>query len=137
MAKLVYLDCYLVVNGVNLSNRASSVEIQSQQEDVDLTAFGADGKQRGMGLKDEQVTVTYKQDFAAANVDATNWPLYQNRTAFTIEVRPTSGAVSATNPKWTGTAYLAEYTPIAGSIGEGAEAEVTYLIDGVLTRATA
>ena len=99
--------------------------------------MGAEGMQRLAGLRDESIDVAFRQDFAAAQVDATLWPLYSGGTSFTVEIRPTSAAVGAGNPKWTGTCLIAEYTPVDGSVGDVAGADVTFEVDGVLTRATA
>ena len=137
MAKLILRDAYLVVNAVNLSAFVESVTINSSREDVEATSMGAQGVQRLPGLRDESIEVTFRQDYAAAQVDATLWPLYDGGTLFAVEVRPTSAAVGAGNPKWTGNCYLNEYTPVDGSVGDVANAEATLLVDGVLTRATA
>lgn len=136
MAKLVLRDASIVINGVDLSNLCSSVEISTQAADVEVTAMGAAGVQRLPGLRDESISVTWRQDYAAGKVDATLWPLYSGGTAFTVDVKPTSAAASATNPKYTGTCYLLEYQPIAGDVGDVASADTTFVVDGALTRAT-
>ena len=98
--------------------------------------MSANSKQRIAGLKDWSVDVELNQDFAAASVDATLFPLV-GAAAFAIEIRPDAGAVSATNPKFTGNALLESYPPISGSVGELATVSITLQGDGDLTRATA
>jgi hypothetical protein len=137
MAKLILRDAYLLVNAVDLSDHVQSVEINPGRADQDATAMGAVGKQRLPGLKDEQVVVNFRQDFAASKVDQTLWTLYDQGTSFAIEIRPTSGARSTTNPAWTGTAYLIDYAPVAGAVGDVLDAKVTFVIDNQLTRQTA
>ena len=52
--------------------------------------------------------------------------------------RPTSGAVGASNPKYTGTCILLEYQPLAGDVGDLSETEVTFNVQrGTFTRAEA
>lgn len=137
MAKHMIRDASLVVNGVDLSAHTKSVEISSSAEDVNVTAMGATGVQRVPGLRDESLSVTWLQDYAAAKVDATLSPLYTGGTSFTVVVKPTSAAVSATNPSFTATCYLLEYQPIAGEVGSAHEVESTFVVDGVWTRAVA
>lgn len=137
MAKLILRDASVVVNGVDLSTYVKSVEIKSARADEDTTTMGAQGKGRLPGLKDESITVTWRQDFAAAKVDATLWPLYDNGTSHTVVVKPTSAAVSATNPTFTATCYLLDYAPISGDVGSVLDAQTTFSVDGVIVRATA
>lgn len=136
MAKYVLKDADVVINGVNLSNRVDEVVVNMSREDVETTAMGASGKQRLAGLGDDSFEVTFLQDHAAANVDATLFPLL-GAAPFTVVVKPTSAAVSATNPTFTGSCILTEYTPIQGSVGSRSEATVTLPVDGTITRATA
>lgn len=137
MAKLVLKDCSVVVNAVDLSDHVASVEISTQAADVETTAMGAAGVQRLPGLRDESISITWRQDYAAAKVDATLWPLYSAGTSHTVVVKPTSAAVSATNPTFTATCYLLEYQPVAGDVGDVANADTTFVVDGAITRATA
>jgi hypothetical protein len=137
MAKLILKDCQVIVNGVNLSDHASSVEIEATKDDVETTSFAGSGKEVKAGLQDTTITVTFQQDFAASNVDATLWPLWNNETEFTVEVRPTVAAASSTNPKYTATCVLLEYSPLDGDVGELSETEVEFATQrGTLTRAT-
>lgn len=137
MAKFVLKDADVVVNGVNLSDHVASVEISTSADDVNLTAMGAQGVQRQAGLRDESIKIKWRQDFAAAKVDATLWPIYSGQTTVNVVVKPFSGAVSATNPSYTGSCYLLDYIPLSGDVGSAADADSTFVVDGVITRAVA
>lgn len=137
MAKLVLRDCYVVVNGTNFSDHTSSCEINMSKDEVETTNFSGSGRERVHGLQDNSFTITFQQDFAAASVDAVLFPLWNNESEFSIEIRPTSGAVSASNPKYTGTCILLEYQPLSGDVGDLSETEVTFNVQrGTFTRAT-
>lgn len=141
MAKIVLKDVVVVVDGTTLSNRARSVEINTEFDEHDVSGFGT-GKYKEMakGLASAEATVTFYQDFDAANVDAILWPLSQSDTPFPVEFRPSSGAVSATNPKYSlPAALLFSYSPLAGEIGQPSTTDVTFRNAGTqgLTRATA
>jgi hypothetical protein len=137
VAKLILKNCVITVNGVNLSDHASSVEIKATKDDVETTSFDGSGKEVKAGLQDTTITVTFQQDFAAANVDATLWPLWNNETEFTVVVQPALGSVSATNPSYTATCVLLEYSPLDGDVGELSETEVEFVTQrGTLARAT-
>lgn len=125
MAKVVLTDARVTVNGVNLSDHCSSVTVETSKDEVDVTAFGATFKQLLAGIGDATVTLSVFQDFAAASVHATVWPLYSAGTTFPVTVRPTSGAESATNPTFTMTGVILNYNPIAGSVGEASTTDIT------------
>lgn len=126
MGKIVLRDCTITVNGVDLSDHVSSVEVNFVKDEVETTNFSGQGRERIAGLKDDSFVVTFQQDYAAGEVDQTLFPLYNNENEFTVVVKPTAAAVSATNPSYTGTCILLEYQPLSGSVGDLSETEVTF-----------
>lgn len=126
MAKLVLRNCVTTVNGVDFSDHISSVEVSLKKASVDTTNFSGGGKEQVAGLKSDEFTLNFQQDFAAANVDATLYPLYNNETEFVVTVKPTTGAVSATNPLYSGTCILLEYTPLSGKVGDLSDTKVKF-----------
>jgi uncharacterized membrane protein len=85
------------------------------------------------GLLNWTLDVEFFQDFAAAKVDATIFPLV-GAVAFTVAVRPVNAAISATNPEYTGLVVVSSYPIVAGTVGEIAVAAVKFHSAGVLTR---
>ncbi len=126
MAKFVLKNPVITVNAVDLSDHFSEVTIETEREEVDVTAFGATHKEMLAGLGDATITGSVFQDFAAGEVDATLWPLSTTDTPFTVAVKPTNAAISATNPEYQMSALLYAYSPIAGSVGEASATEVTF-----------
>lgn len=134
MAVFAYTDAYLVINSVNLSDHVKSVTLTADVAALDSTAMGDTWTENIGGLKSGSLAVTFNDDFAASNVDATLWPLLGTSTTF--ELRPTSSAVGATNPKWTGS-VLVNQIPVGGGVGELGAKSVTWPTTGTVTRATA
>ena len=128
-------DASVTVNSVDLSNHVDSVEVAYSYDDVDITAMGATAKAHALGLRDDKITVTFLQDYAASSVHATRSPLVGN-TGFTVVVKPTSGAVSTTNPKFTATCVMMGYTPISGKVGERSENQVEFQCVGAVVMGT-
>ena len=135
MAEFVFTDPYLTINAVDLADHVRSARLNYSAEMKDITAGGDDTRIRLGGLKDWSIDVEFNQDFAASKVDATLFGLVGS--TFAIELRPSSGAVSATNPKFTGTGILESYPPIDGAIGDEATVSITIQAAGTLSRATA
>ena len=134
MAEFVFTDASVVINAVDLSDHVRQVTLNYSAELQDDTAMGEDTRSRLGGLKDWSMEVEFNQDFAAAEVDVTLFPLVG--TAFTVTLKPTSAAVSATNPSYSGTGILESYPPMGGSVGDLAVAAISIQAAGTLTRAT-
>lgn len=133
MAQIVLKDASITINSVDLSDKSNSVELNYEVEAVEVTAFGGNRSFIG-GLQNNSVTVEFMQDFAATEVEATIFPLVGTQT--TIVIKPTSAAVSATNPSYTITgAYLASHTPVAATVGELAMTSLTFT-GGTLAKST-
>lgn len=135
MAQLVLTNASITVNSVDLSDRANSVELNYEVDSVEVTAFGDAGHKFIGGLQNNSCTIEFMQDFAASEVEATVYSLVGTTT--TVVIKPTSGAVSATNPSYTlsGT-FLASHTPVAGAVGELAMTSLTFT-GGTLVKAVA
>lgn len=137
MARIVLTDAYVKIANVDLSDHIASVEIAQSFDSIETTAFGDSGRTRVGGLEDSSITLSFHQDFAAASVDATIAPLVGGTAAFEIRAVGTATAVSSTNPKWTGTVLVTEWTPLSGAVGELSTADVTWPVSGQVTRGTA
>lgn len=125
MAKFVLKNAVVTVNSVDLSNHISSVTIETSFDDVDVTAFGGTYKEIIQGMGDATITLAFWQDFQAASVDATLWPLSQSGATFPVTVKPTNAGVSATNPRYDMTGVLLSYNPIDGAVGDASTTDVT------------
>jgi hypothetical protein len=135
MAKFVATDYSITINGSDFSTSLASVDLSVESDDVETTAFGGEWRTRVGGLKSASLTLDFHQDFGAASVDATLWPLLN--TVATVVIKPTSGSVSATNPSYTAEALVNAYQPFASSVGDLATLSVTWPVSGTVTRATA
>ena len=135
MAKFVATDYKVTINGTNLSTSLASVELPIEIDEQETTAFGSEWRTRIAGLKSGSITLEFHQDFAAGALDSILWPLLG--TNATVVVVPTSGTVTASNPSYTGTFLVTQYTPYASTVGDLATVSVSWPLTGALTRATA
>lgn len=126
MAKFVLRDARIEVNGTVLSDHANEVSVESAKDPQDVTSFGANNKEILVGLGDATMTMTFFQDFQAGSIDAVLWPIHSAGTSVVVKVRPTTAAISATNPEYSMTAVLLNYNPISGGVGAPASTPVTF-----------
>lgn len=140
MARLVLTDASVVINGINLSEFITSVAISTSEDVVDTTGMGSGGaRTRISGLADNSVTFEFNQDFATSGpeitINAVGSSLVGANT--TIVVKPTSAAVSASNPSYSFSAVVAEWQPLSAAVGELATISTTWPISGTITKAVA
>ncbi len=135
MGVFVLKDARVEVNSVDLSAWVKSVKLSYGAAVKETTAMTSNSFTGLAGLKDWSVDLELNQDFAAGAVDATLWPLI-GAAPFPVKIRPTSGAVSVTNPEFRGDALLESYPPMGGAKGDVAGASVKIKGTGDLTRAT-
>lgn len=135
MAAFMLNDAYVSIGGNVLSTYVTSVSVNAEVEELDDTAMGDTWRSKIAGLKTGTITVEFNQDVAAGLLDAIMWPLLGTSAAF--EIRPTSSAVSTSNPKFTGSVIVTQWAPLGNSVGELAKVSVTFPVAGAITRATA
>jgi hypothetical protein len=132
MAKFYAKDFVITVDGDDLSANIASVELSIEVDDQETTSFGTDGwRTRQGGLKQGSVSLSFHQDFGAGAVDATLQPLIGS--VVEVVIKPTSGAVSATNPSYTFDALVNAYV-VSGAVGDLATFDVTWPVSGEIVR---
>ena len=139
MATTVYLSNPTVtINSVDLQDQCTSATVNYVYEQLETTAFGDTARKFGgsavTSLQNNSVEVTLYQSYVASETEATIYSLVGITT--TLVIKPTSAAVSATNPSYTLTgAYLESHTPINASLGELSTLTLTFN-GGNLVKAT-
>jgi len=136
---MVFTNAIFLWNAVDLKAHVREIHLTVRKTKVpDHDTMGSTGEKYVVVLQAYDLEVIFRQDYAAAAVEKTLAADHLAGTARAFEIRPDAGVVSATNPKYTGTAFIEEYGPINGAFGEvlGARATFTPSIAGI-TRAEA
>jgi len=133
VAKFVAKDYDIEINGSDFSSSLAAVTLNLTSEEQETTAFGNDFRSRIGGLKDASISLDFHQDFGAASVDATLYPLLGSNA--TVVVKPTSDAIGSTNPGFSAVYLCTEYSPFDSSVGDLATLSVEWPIaSGTVTR---
>lgn len=136
MPKMVLLAQYLSINANVLNTFTKKAELTVEVEEKDVTTFASLGWKEVLGgLKSGELGCEFLQDFAATQLDAIMWPLLSSVVPF--EVRADQGAVSTSNPKYTGSILINGWNPLTGSVGDEATVSVGFPTSGAVVRATA
>ena len=135
MARIVLTNALVTVNAVDLSDYVASITLNSSIDVVETTAFSSTAaRTRIGGLADNSISLEFHQDYASGEVEATIFPLIG--TVTTVTVKPINAITSASNPLYTVSALVSEWTPLNGAVGELATASVTWPVSGAITKTT-
>jgi hypothetical protein len=126
---------------VDLTDHVTSLTINRQFDELDVTAMGATGHSFIAGLESSTISVDFLNDDATAQVMTTLNTLVGTNAKFkilqtTVPGTPTTGTPSATNPLYSGLVLVNKLTPVAGKVGDVAVQSLTFTVSGAITVAT-
>jgi hypothetical protein len=123
------------VNSVDLSDHVTSVTLNRNFTELDVTAMGDSGVKRVKGLEDSQIQIDFLNDTATASVLQTLQAAWgTNVTVVLLQSKGT--AVSATNPLYTATCLINSTTDINGSVGDLGTQSLSMNVSGTVAVAT-
>lgn len=131
----VITNATVTIGSVDLSSSIRKVTLSTSRAELDTTTFGNTAKRRVAGLADNKVSLDFNQDFSASSVEASIYSLIGTTT--TVVIKPSGTTVSATNPSYTFTALVTDWTPLDAQVGDLASATISWPIDGAITKAVA
>ena len=132
---IVITNANVSIGGVDLSSHITKVTLSTTRAEIETTTFGNTAVRRVAGLADSSVAIDFNQDFAAASVEATLYPLIGSTAA--VIVKPNGTATGTANPSYTFSALVTEWMPLDAQVGELASASITWPVDGTIAKATA
>lgn len=134
---MVLDNAFVSVGGTDISAYIKKVAVKPKYEAIAGNRMGHTSKVNEAGLQEWVVSLTIKNDFGVGLVDSILWSLFIAKAAFTVIVRPTTSAVGTSNPNFTGSSVMLEYSPIDAEHGQQVEATVSLECAGLMSRATA
>jgi hypothetical protein len=139
MARLVLTDAYVLYASNDISQYVTSVSLSTSVDVIETTGLGNTARTRVGGLFDNSITIEFNQDFAdnalEELINGTSLATTTVGTTVAMQIKPVNTTTSASNPKYTFNALIAEWQPLSGSVGELATVSVTWPISGVITKA--
>jgi hypothetical protein len=123
------------VNTVDLSDHVTSVTLNRNFDELEVTAMGDSGHKFVKGLEASSITIDFLNDTASASVLATLQAAWgTNVTVVLLQSKGT--AVSATNPLYTATCLVNNTTDINGAVGDLSTQSLTMNVSGTVAVAT-
>jgi hypothetical protein len=134
VAKFSATDFDITIGSVDFSDSLAAVTLDITRESLEVTSFGNSARRYIAGLQDASVTLSFHQDFAAGSVDSTLFTNLGGTVA--IVIKPTGGSVTSSNPAYAFNALVVQTTPYSSNVGDLATMDVTWPVDGAITRGT-
>jgi len=135
VAKFSATDFNITVAGSAVSSSLAALTLDISREQLEITSFGNSARRYIAGLQDASVTLSFHQDFAAGSIDEIVSTNLGGTVAITI--KPTSGSVTASNPSYAFNALVTQHVPYSSNVGDLATQDLTWAVDGAITRGTA
>lgn len=123
------------LNSVDLSDHVTSVTLNRNFDELEVTAMGDAGHKFVKGLEASSVTIDFLNDTATASVLATLQAAWGTNVTVVL-VQDKVPAVSATNPMYTMTCLINNTTDIAGAVSELGMQSLTFNVSGTVAVAT-
>jgi len=125
----------VTVDSVDLSSLVSSVTINRNFDELEVTAMGDSGHKFVKGLEASSVTIDFFNDPTTGKTLQklnSTWG-----TSVTVVIKQTSAAVSAENPSYTMSCLINNITPVNGAVGDLSTQSVTWNVNGTIAVASA
>jgi hypothetical protein len=135
VAKFSATQFNISIAGQDFSDSLAAVTLDISREQLEVTSFGNNARRYIAGLQDASVTFSFHQDFAAGSVDQTLWSNLGGTVA--VVIKPTGGSVTSSNPSYAFNALIVQTTPFSSNVGDLATMDLTFPVDGAITRGTA
>ena len=123
----------VIVGTSTISSFVSTVSLNREVEAVTITAMNDVVQNMIGGIEVSSISMEIFNDFAAASVNSLFEDAIGSKLA--IKLIPVTGTVTATNPSYSMSCLITQWTPIAGSTDSAALASVTFPVTA-LTKAT-
>lgn len=123
---LMLKDARIEINAVVVSTHGNQVGLDLVKEEGDDTAFGDGARARLAGLEDNSLSVGFNQDFTNGAIDGTLFTIWSAGNVVTCKIRPTSGAISTSNPEYVGGFLPSKYTPYSTGVGDAVKASIAW-----------
>lgn len=135
MAKLCITGTILTLATVDYSSQIAEASLEVDAAALDSTNMSSAGWMEKIGgLKSGKLTVHFKKDADLSGLDAAMFAALGAPLAFVL--KETSAANSATNPAYSGSVLVTQWTPIAGAVGALFEGNYSWDTTGAVARAT-
>jgi hypothetical protein len=140
MSALVLTNGYVAIGGVDISEFVTGISTSTSYDIFETTQMDDVSKKYVPGLAENKVSLEFIQDFDPT--DGLEKIINDHVSSLlgtlqSMEIRPVNAGVSSSNPKYTFTVVVSEWTSINAGIGDLSTVRITWPISGSITKSIA
>lgn len=120
------------INAVDLSDHVTSITLNRNFDELEVTAMGDTGHKYVKGLEASSITIDFLNDTATSQVLQTLQSAWGTTVAVKL-IQEKGGTVSAANPVYSFNVLVNNTTDINGAVGDLSTQSVTFNIQGATT----
>lgn len=128
MSSITLTNAYVSLDGNNLSSYVKGVTFTREVETQDDTAMGMTNRSNLPGLKNWNLQIEFKSDYADGLLDEILDGLLG--AVFPVAIRAQNTTVGANNPEWQANGTITSWQVMGGSVGDLAMSPVTVVPAG-------
>lgn len=123
-------NAVVTLDGTDFSEQTTSVQLTTDVKDEDVTTFAAEGwteveGTRKSGKLDAEMLID-------DGVDDFMWANFGTKVPFTV--KPDDGAISTSNPEYSGTVLVPGFAPVDGKPSDVARVKLSFKTSGPIVR---
>lgn len=120
------------INAVDLSDHVTSITLNRNFDELEVTAMGDTGHKYVKGLEASSITIDFLNDTATSQVLQTLQAAWGTTVAVKL-IQEKGTAVSAANPVYSFNVLVNNTTDINGAVGDLSTQSVTFNVQGATT----
>lgn len=133
--KAVVKAAVVTLDGDSFNDQIRGLTLSVTGNEVDVSNFESEGwTEFEVGMLTAKLTLELVKNADFSTLDAAMWGALGTKIPFTAKL--SSGATSAANPIYSGTACVSNWKPLSGSVGQAVTDSPTFTVSGKITRAT-
>ncbi len=135
---VVLTQPFFSIDATQFEDQITSLSLPFSANMNDITTFSSGGWEESKpGLKSANVNFDILNFEGASEITTILWTAWLAGSSIAVVVRGSTATIGADNPSFTYVAYIENFDPVSGSVGDNNAQSVSLKVSGIPARATA
>ncbi len=135
---VVLTQPFISIDATQFEDQITSLSLPFDVALNDITTFSSGGWEESKpGLKSANVNLDILNFEGSGELTTILWTAFNTGASVALVVRGSTATIGADNPSFTYTAYLEDFNPVSGSVGDNNATSISFKVSGSVARAVA
>ncbi len=135
---VVLTQPFISLDATQFEDQITSLSLPFDASLNDITTFSSGGwEEVKPGLNSANINLDILNFEGSGELTTILWTAFLAKASIAVVVRGSTATIGADNPSFTYVAYLENFNPVAGSVGDNNATSISFKVSGVPTRAVA